>query len=132
MSQIVDQNPDVFLIRKGWNELVLIMKGNTPEFLEEERDLILERIRQEAKRNRYQLTAGVGTPKKRIADIYQSFIEAWVGTQDTVYRGGPGTNPTVDKAELLKADRSAIENFLKSAVKPDFAAFFDGFFPVSY
>jgi two-component system response regulator YesN len=127
VSQVVDQNPDVFLLRKGWDELVLIMKGNTPEFLEEERDLILERIRQEAKRTQYQLTVGFGTPRKRIADIYQSFIEAWVGTQNTIYEDGPGTNLTVDKAELLKADRFAIENFLKSAVKGDFATFFDAF-----
>jgi two-component system, response regulator YesN len=127
VSQVVNQNPDVFLLRKGGEEIVLIMKGNTPEFLEEERDLILERIRREAERNRYQLSVGIGTSKKRIADIYQSFIEAWVGTQDAVYQGEPGANPTVDKAELLKVDRSAIENFLKSAVKKDFAAFFDTF-----
>jgi two-component system response regulator YesN len=126
VSQVVNQNPDVFLLRKGWEEIVLIMKGNTPEFLEEERDLILERIRREAERNRYQLSVGIGTSKKRIADIYQSFIEAWVGTH-IVYQGEPGANPAVDKAELLKVDRSAIENFLKSGVKKDFAAFFDTF-----
>jgi two-component system response regulator YesN len=127
VSQAVNQNPDVFLLRKGWEETVLILKGNTPEFLEEERDLILERIRREAERNRYQLSVGIGTSKKRIADIYQSFIEAWVDTQDAAYQDEPEANSTVDKAELLKVDRSAIENFLKSGVKKDFAAFFDAF-----
>jgi two-component system response regulator YesN len=124
-SQVVDQNPDIFLLRKGWKELVLIMKGNTPEFLEEERDLILDRIKQEAERNRYQLFFGVGQTKKRIADIYQSFVEAWVGIQNTLCEGEPGANPKVDKADLLKVDRTEIENFLKSAVKKDFAPFFD-------
>ena len=124
-SQVVDHNPDIFLLRKGWKELVLIMKGNTPEFLEEERDLILDRIKQEAEQNRYQLFFGVGQTKKRIADIYQSFVEAWVGIQNTLCEGEPGANPKVDKADLLKVDRTAIENFLKSAVKKDFAPFFD-------
>jgi two-component system response regulator YesN len=127
VSQAVDQDPDVFLLRKGWEELVLIMKGNTPEFLEEERDLILDRIRREVEGTRYQLTVGVGSPQKRIADIYQSFVEAWVSAQDTIYLGRPGANSTIDKAELLKVDRSAIENFLRSAVKNDFTAFFDTF-----
>jgi two-component system response regulator YesN len=125
VSQAVDQNPDVFLLRKGWEELVLIIKGNTPEFLEEERDLVLERINREAEGARYQFTVGVGSPQKRIADIYQSFVEAWVGTQDTVSKGMPGANPAVDKAELLKIDRTSIGNFLRSAVKEDFAAFFE-------
>jgi len=127
VSQIVDPNPDVFLLRRGWNELALIIKGNTPEFMEEERDLILERIRNEAQTTRYRLTFGYGTIKKRIADIYQSFIEAWVDTQDNDYRVGSDTYPAVDKAELLKVDRSAIENYLRSAVKKDFVGFFDAY-----
>lgn len=125
VSQVVEPNPDVFLLRKGWEELVLIMKGNTPEFMEEERDLILERIKQEAETTRYRLIFGVGELKKRIADIYQSFVEAWASTQDSAYQGMPDGHPAVDKAELLKVDRSAIENFLRSAVKEDFSAFFD-------
>ncbi|MEJ2601216.1 MAG: response regulator [Anaerolineales bacterium] len=125
VSGVVEHNPDVYLLHKGWEELVLIIKGNSPEFLAEEKDLILERIKQEVDRTSYQLTFGVGTPKKRIADIYQSFVEAWVGMQNTASQGGPVANTHVDKAELLKVDRSAIENFLRSAIKKDFAAFFD-------
>jgi two-component system response regulator YesN len=125
VSGVVDHNPDVYLLRKGWEELVLIIKGNTPEFLTEEKDLILERIKQEVGSTRYQLTLGVGTPKKRIADIYQSFVEAWVDSQNAANQGGLVDNTAIDKAELLKVDRSAVGNFLRVGVKEDFATFFD-------
>jgi two-component system response regulator YesN len=69
VSGLVESNPDVFMLKKDWDELVLIMKGSTPEYLEEERDLLLELINRGVKRTRYQLTIGVGTLKKRIADI---------------------------------------------------------------
>ena len=94
VSGLVENNPDVFLLKKDWEELVLMMKGNTPEYLEEERDLLLERIKREVKRTRYQLTIGVGTPKKRIADIYQSFVEALVSIQNAANENKAGSNDT--------------------------------------
>ena len=45
VAGLVENMPDVFLLRKDWEELVLLMKGNTPEFLEEERERLLERIK---------------------------------------------------------------------------------------
>jgi two-component system response regulator YesN len=54
-------------------------------------------------------------------------VEAWVDTQDNVSQAKPGNGPVVDKAELLKVDRSAIENFLRTAVKKDFDIFFNTF-----
>jgi len=127
VSGLVENNPDVFLLKKDWNELVLMMKGNTSEYLEEERDLLLELIKREVKRTRYQLTLGVGTPKKRIADIYQSFVEALVNIQNAATENMAGPNNAVDKAELLKVDRSAVENYLRCGVKEDFDEFFDVF-----
>lgn len=127
VSGLVNNNPDVFLLKKDWEELVLFMKGNTPEYLEEERDFLLERIQREVKRTRYQLALGVGTPKKRIADIYQSFVEALISIQNTAYENRAGSNNAVDKAELLKVDKSAAENYLRCGVKEDFDKFFDAF-----
>jgi two-component system response regulator YesN len=123
----VENNPDVFLLKKDWNELVLMMKGNTSEYLEEERDLLLERIKREVKGTRYQLTVGVGTLKKRIADIYQSFVEALVNIQNAANENKVGSHNVVDKAELLKVDKSAVENYLRCGVKEDFDPFFDAF-----
>jgi two-component system, response regulator YesN len=127
MSYVVEHNPDVYLLRRGWDELVLLMKGNSPEFLEEERELIVERIKREADSTTYQLNIGSGTPKKRIADVYQSYVEAWVCIQNAGNQCGPDWYETIDKSELLKLDKSAVENFLRSAIKEDFDSFFDTF-----
>lgn len=127
VAGLAENNPDVFPLKKGWDELVLIMKGSTPEYVEEERDLLLERMKQEIKKTRYQLAMGIGTPKKRIADIYQSFIEALVGTQNVDGRNTNELNQGMDKAELLKVDKAAVENYLRYGVAGDFDAFFDAY-----
>jgi two-component system, response regulator YesN len=127
VSSLVENNPDVFLLKKDWEELVLVMKGNTPEYMEEERDLLLELIKQELKKTRYQLTIGIGTPQKRLADIYQSFVEALVSIQNAADARKAGSYPAVDRAELLKVDKSAVENYLRSGVKEGFDEFFDAY-----
>lgn len=127
VSSLVENKPDVFLLKKDWEEIVLVMKGSTPEYMEEERDLLLDLIKQEVKRTRYQLTIGVGAPKKRIADIYQSFVEALVSIQNAADENKAGSSHAVDRAELLKVDRSAVENYLRSGVKEGFDEFFDAY-----
>ncbi len=73
------------------------------------------------------LAIGVGTPKKRLTDIYHSFVEALTAIQDTTsaYKATP--NGEVDTAELLKVDKSAVEDYLRCGVKEDFDDFFDAF-----
>ena len=92
--------------------------------MEEERDILLERIKQEFDRANCRVTIGIGTSKTRIADIYQSFIEALVCIQ--VSENKSNLNQ-VDKAELLKVDKSAVENYLRCGVREDFDKFFDAF-----
>jgi two-component system response regulator YesN len=121
----VRKNPDVFLLNKDWEELVLVMKGGTPEYLEEERDLLLGVIDQDVKRTRYHFAVGAGTPQKRIADIYHSFVEALATIQNATFANKPGANLAVDKEELLKIDKTAMENYLKSGVMDEIDEFFD-------
>jgi two-component system response regulator YesN len=125
VAGLVEDMPDVFLLRKDWEELVLLMKGNAPEFLEEERERLLERINQEVKRTRYRLTIGSGTPKKRIAELHQSFVEALVNIQRAANEKNNRLINAVDKADLLKVDRAAVENFLRRGAKEDFDSFFN-------
>jgi two-component system response regulator YesN len=126
VSSLVENNPDVFLLKKDMEELVLIMKGNTPEYVQEERDFILEQIERQVKETRCKLTIGLGASRTRIADISQSFVEALVNLQHAASeRAGPDDG--VDKAELLKVDKSAVEDYLKCGVKEDFDDFFDAF-----
>ncbi|RPH59006.1 MAG: response regulator [Chloroflexi bacterium] len=127
VAGLVEDNPDIFWLKKDWDELVLVMKGGTPEYLEEERELLLEQIEQEVSKTRYQLAIGVGAPKKRIADIYQSFVEALVSIQNTADGNKNGPNQAVDRAELLKVDKSAVENYLRCGAEADFDGFFDAY-----
>jgi two-component system response regulator YesN len=125
VADLVENMPDVFLLRKDWEELVLLMKGNAVEFLEEERERLLERIKQELQKTRYQLTIGIGTPKKRIAELHQSFIEALVHIQRAADEHNNRLTNAVGKTDLLKVDRAAVENYLRCGAKEDFDEFFN-------
>ena len=67
LTGFAEKNPDIFVLKRDWGDLILIMKGNTAEYLEEERDLLLVEIRQVLAKTRYKLTIGVGASKDRIA-----------------------------------------------------------------
>lgn len=123
----VVNNPDIFLVKKDWEELVLVMKGSTPEYLEEERDLLLGQIQQDVKQTRYQLNVGAGAPKKRIAELYHSFVEALALIQNASEASHAGANLTLEKAELLKMDKACVENYLVSGVQAGFDEFFAGY-----
>jgi two-component system response regulator YesN len=127
VSGLVGNNPDVFLLKKDLEELVLIMKGNTPEYLQEEKDYLLEQIERQVRRTRCRLAIGIGTPRNRVADICQSFIEALASMQNAPNRNQADVDAGVDKAELLKVDKSAVEEYLKCGVKEDFDGFFNAF-----
>ena len=124
---LAEKNPDIFVLRRDWGDLTLIMKGSTQEYLEEERDLLLEEIRQAVAKTHYQLTIGVGASKKRIADICQSFVEALANIQNPVGENKSGFNQAVERAELLKVDKSSVENYLRSGVKDEFDEFFNAY-----
>lgn len=127
VMQLAEKNPDVFVLKRDWGDLILMMKGSTPEYLEEERDLLLEEVRQLVAKTRYQLTIGVGTYKKRIADISQSFVEALVNVQSPTHENKSDLNRAVERGELLKVDRSAVENYLRYGVKDGFNEFFNAY-----
>ena len=125
---LVEKNPDIFVIKRDWGDLILIIKGSTPEYFEEERDFLLEEIGQAVAKTRYQLTIGVGDSKNRIADIYQSFVEALANIQNPVGDDNKSVlTQAVERAELLKVDKSAVENYLHSGVKDEFDEFFNAY-----
>ncbi|MBL8063432.1 MAG: response regulator [Anaerolineales bacterium] len=127
ITELAEKNPDIFILKRDWSDLILIMKGSTPEYLEEERDLLINTIRQQVAKTRYQLALGVGTSKKRIADISQSFAEALINIQNPAGRNRSGLSRAVEQAELLKVDKSAVENYLRSGVKDGFDDFFNAY-----
>ena len=126
VAGLVENNPDVFLLNKDLEELVLIMKGNTFEYLQEERDLLLEQIERQVRETPCKLLIGRGAPIKRLADISQSFAEALASLQGAPQQKS-GADNAADRAELIKIDRSAIEDYLKCGTLEDFDDFFDAF-----
>ena len=125
VSGLIGNNPDIFLLIKDWEELVLLMKGNIPQYLEEESNLLLGSIKNELEKTDYRLFIAVGSQKNRIADIYQSFLEAFVSIQNAAEREKGNTNQVVEKAELLKINKSAVETYLNCGVKEDCEDFFN-------
>ena len=130
--ELTEKNPDVFLLKKDFEDIILIMKGSTPEYLEEERDLLLNEIRQTIGKTRYKLTTGLGTVQKRIADIRQSFVEALASIQNQVGENRVESSSDVEQAELLKLDTLVVENYLRCGTKDGFDEFFNTYIlPVS-
>ena len=127
LTELAERNPDIFVLKRDWGDIILIMKGNTREYLEEERDLLLNGIRQTVAKSRYQITIGVGAPKDRIADIHQSFVDALVHVQNPAGADDPLSTGSVERKELLKLDKTAVENYLHHGIKDEFDQFFDAY-----
>ena len=127
VTALMEKNPDVFVLKRDWGDLILIMKGETSEYLEEERDLLLAEIRQEIAKTHYQVTVGIGSSKNQIAEISQSFVEALVNAQNPAGENKSGLNRAVEQAELLKVDKSAVEIYLRSGAKNGFDEFFQAY-----
>jgi len=125
VSRLVENNPDVFLLTKDVHELVLVLKGSSPENLYEERDLLLDRMRQEVRPARCELIIGSGTPQERITEICQSFIDATEDMQAVAHPRKGAFSSGFDKAELLKVDKSAVEDYLRFGAAESFNAFFE-------
>lgn len=127
LTGLAEKNPDVFVLKREWGDNILIMKGSTPEYLEEDRDLLLEEIGQAVAKTRYRLGIGVGASKERIADICRSFIEALVHLQNPMNGQGAGINQTIERRELLKLDKKVVENYLRCGAKDEFEDFFNAY-----
>ena len=127
VTTLMEKNPDIFVLKRDWGDLIVIMKGETSEYLEEERDLLLAEIRQEIAKTHYQVTVGIGSSKNQIAEINQSFVEALVNAQNPAGESKSGLNRAVEQAELLKVDKSAVEIYLRSGAKNEFDEFFQDY-----
>lgn len=125
VARVVESNSDVFLIQKDLEELVLILKGEDGDAVVRRYAELRAQIDQQAGLPCCKLVIRSGTPKRRITDICASFVEALASLQGTSYLNGQRNG--VSKAELLKINRSAVDNFLKCGVKADVDDFFDTF-----
>jgi two-component system, response regulator YesN len=125
VTGVVGVHPDVFLLKKNWNELVLLIKADHPNHLDEESSRVIESVQKEIDPTRYRILVGRGSQKGRIADIYLSFIDAFIDLQNGATNGKREQNQAVEKAELLKVNKSAVEAYLNCGVKEDLDEFFN-------
>ena len=127
VSNLVENNPDVFLIRKDMEELLVVLKGASPEQLEREGYLLAELITHEVEdKTKCRLVVGLGTPQQRLGDLHRSFADALAAIKGTPAEAlplGPGSG--ADQAELLKLDKAALENYLRFGITGDFDDFFN-------
>jgi two-component system response regulator YesN len=129
VAGVVGPDPDVSVLRKDLEaELVLIIKGNTPHYLLEARDVLLEQLQARVRHTTCQLKIGLGAPRERITDIGQSFIEALAdverdGRDEQAEPAAAGEHAS----EWLQVDRSALEDYLKCGVQEEIDDFFQGF-----
>jgi two-component system response regulator YesN len=129
IASLVGSNPDAYLVKKDLEELVLIIKGDSPEQLEQEGDFLARLIQQEVeKKTTCRLAIGLGSPQQRLGDIHHSFAEALVKVNHNSHAASYlDPNGGADKIELLKLEQSALENYLKCGMEEDFGEFFDAY-----
>jgi two-component system response regulator YesN len=128
ISRLVENNPDILLSKIGVEELILIIKGDSLEPLQQEATFLAELIRAEVeKRTNFSLRVGIGSLQDRMSHICQSFAEALTNLQQDVVEGSGqvDTYSETDQAGLLDLDKSALENFLRYGVNDEFDDFFE-------
>ncbi len=125
VSRLVEHDPDVLLIKKDLEEIVLIMKGESGEALMDKQAMLRPLIEGQANHAGCQLAMGSGAPKARLTDICTSFGEALNCLHGLAHHNGNGNG--VGRADLLKINRSAVESYLKYGVREGLTEFFDTF-----
>lgn len=123
--ELAERNPDIFLLKKDLEDIILVMKGSTPEYLDEERDVLIESIRKQIAGTRYRVSIGLGAIQRRIADICQSFTDALVNLQTGSEGQGLDAAQVFERQDLLKVNRAAVEDYLRCGSRESFDAFFD-------
>jgi two-component system response regulator YesN len=124
ISRLVVNNPDVFLSKTGVEELILMIKGDSSELVEQEGRFLTELIKAEVENStKFSLRVGVGSPQDRIGTIHQSFAGAVTNLQS----GQTVVQNQTDKVGLLHLDKSALEYFLRYGVKDSFDDFFEAY-----
>jgi two-component system, response regulator YesN len=119
---LIGTDPDVFLLRKDVDELVLVLKGPSPGQVCERRDQILQRAASELAPLDCRLIAASGTPQQRITDISHSFSEAAQDLQDADARN---VTYVFDKAHFVNAGNSEVGDYLRVGAIEEFDTLFD-------
>jgi two-component system response regulator YesN len=127
VSDLVASNPRILLARKDLEELVLVIKGDSPDEVEQEGEFIAQLIKQGiSEETACDLEIARGAPQHRIGDIRHSFAEALakvnIAKQASVSRG---RGERIDHIELMKLGQAKIRDFLLLGNARDCDRFYD-------
>lgn len=124
VSELVDNNPDVFLTKKDLEELVLLIKSDSLEQLVEEGDFLAGLIKNEVENQTdCNIVIEVGSHQERLSDIHHSFAEALVKSK--YMESSPTISQNnIEHVDQLKMDHVAIENYIKFGTVQKFDDFF--------
>jgi two-component system response regulator YesN len=129
IASLASSSPDVFLTRKDLEEWILVVKGDSPEEVLNNARFFANLLRREVEaKSGCPVFIGIGTPQQRLGDLPRSFAEAV--EQVKTLASEAMTLQDADKSEkseLLKLDRSVLENYLKSGDAEEFDAFFQAY-----
>ena len=127
VAGLVEAHPDTFLTKKDMEELVLIIKGDSPEQLKQDGSFLVELIKRKVEEDtKCELAIGIGSAQQRLGEIHHSFTEALIIVKGTAGELlSPGLGNGVNHVGLLKLNQSALENYLKFGGTSDFDGFFD-------
>ena len=129
ISRLTESNPDMFLLKKDLQELILIMLGESADLLEREGHFFAELSKNEiASQTRCVPVIGIGSSQPRIGNLHTSFSDALANIDNQLRGLGQLQHSNViDKTELLKLDKTAIQNYLRAGTKDMFNDFFDSY-----
>ncbi len=118
VAATIGSNKDVLLTKKDIDEFVLILKGESPEQLEQESTFLENLIRDEVeKKITVRLLVGIGTSTQRLGELHRSFWEALVKVN--------GNYQEIGSDELRKLDQAALRRYLENDQMDNFEPFFD-------
>jgi two-component system response regulator YesN len=118
VSGLIDANLAAFITKQGMDELVLILKGENYEQLEQDGAFLSDLIQAEVeKKVPCKLAIGLGEPHQRLGDLHHSYAEALAKVKDPT--------EVIDSGVLQKLDQTAIKHFLEFGEMARYDEFFD-------
>jgi two-component system response regulator YesN len=123
---LAGNNPNVLYTKKELGELVLILKGDSLEQIQEEGAFLANLIQQEGRsKANCNLIIELGQSQQRIGDINRSLSEAVIKAKNVAeYSRIKKSIGSLQHAEILKVEHNALEDYLKFGNLQDIDDFF--------
>lgn len=126
---LAGNNQNILYTKKELEELVLILKGDDLEQVQQEGMFLANLMHQEGQSNAIcNLIVEIGQPQQRIGDIHRSFAEALVKAKNfSEYSRFKKSISSTEQVEMLKYEHAALEDYLKFGNLQDIDTFFNAY-----